>query len=126
MARMDRPSCLHPRGRYAHRFTVNSFLTVHSSDSPNAPLRFILSGQEDTRFHAGLFHAINNSVSVHHGLRIVQIYGYVGFTGPVLSQNNHRHFHHSHANTFAKWWNVLLSNEHRLEFLHVLDTSARV
>jgi len=54
------------------------------------------------------------------------------FTGMLASPDlcfshyNQCHFHHSHTNTFAKWWNVLLSNEHCFQFLHVLDTSARV
>ena len=43
-----------------------------------------------------------------------------------FSRYNQCHSHHSHANNFAKWWNVLLGIEHRFEFLHVLDTSARV
>jgi len=90
MAGMDRPSRLHPRG----------------SDSPDAPLRFILPEQEDTSVYARLFHAIEHSVSVHHGVRNVQFHG--------------------HANNFANWWIVLLRIEYRVEFLHVLDTSARV
>jgi hypothetical protein len=64
------------------------FLFNHySSDSPNAPLRFVLSGQENTRVHVNLFHDINNCFSVYHGVSIIRIGRYATSPKPLQSQN---------------------------------------
>src|SRR5260221_9210684 len=119
MAGMDWSSRLHARRRYAQGFPVNYCPTIIQSDSPNAPLRFVLSGQENTRVHVGLFYAINNCVCVHHGLRIVQIDRYANFTRIHFQSQNMKITSQSEANNVANWWKILLGIENPVEFLHV-------